>query len=247
MKLALGATPVATYYYSPTGGVGYTPDGTIPDGCIPCTQAQYQNPNQYYIDNTTTPPTIQPISQASALTLAQAQQIVTLSQDCQNQIYAGYTSNALGSAFLYPSKDTDQTNMLSSLLAAVATILFDAEPWAPNTNVVEGQVVWVGRQIYEVTSNGVTGAEAPNWPITSGNPVLDGSAQWDLWTTPFWCADMSVTPPSWAWRNHTARQMWQAGKDAKAAVLNNMGMNALLGEQVLEALTIQAVQGIKWP
>jgi hypothetical protein len=237
----------ATYYYLATGGTGYTPDGTVPDGAIPCTMDQYKNPSQYFINNATTPPSIQPISTASALTLAQAKQIMDLSLECQNAIFAGYLSNALGSSYMYPSKDTDQTNMLSSLLAAVCSVLFDAEPWTPNTNVVEGQTVFTNRQLYVVTTNGITGAQPPQWPLNTVSPILDGSAQWGMWSTPFWCADMSLTPPVWAWRNHTARQLWQAGKDAKAAVLNNMGTNAFLGVEVLSALSIQAVEAVQWP
>lgn len=236
-----------TYYYLITGGVGLTPDGTLPEFAIPCTTEQYQNPSQYFINSATNPPSIQPISSASALTLAQAKQIMDLSLDCENAIFAGYTSNALGSKFLYPSKTNDQTNMLSSLLAAVCSILFDADPWAPNTSVVEGQTVWINKQLYVVTNNGITGAEMPEWPQNAVSPVLDGSAQWTLWTTPFWCADMSQSPPTWAWRNHSARQMWQAGKDAKSSVLNNMGLNAYLGAAVLGALSITAVEAIQWP
>lgn len=56
------------------------------------------------------------VTQASLMTLAQVQaaQIVTLSADCQAQIYAGFQSSALGAAHTYPAKDKDQANLTAS-------------------------------------------------------------------------------------------------------------------------------------
>ena len=50
-------------------GTGFTPDGTIPSGAIPCTEAQAKNPSQYMVDISTTSPTV--ISAPSAILLAQ--------------------------------------------------------------------------------------------------------------------------------------------------------------------------------
>ncbi len=237
----------ATYYFLLTGGVGYTPDGTIPDGAVICTQAQYQNPQNYFINSSTVPPSIAPVSTATALQLLQAAQIQILSQACQASIYSGYISKALGSPYLYPSKSTDQMNLLSSLMDAVGGVLFDADPWVGNTQVVEDQLTWINKQLYIVTQNGETGGEPPQWPSVAGANVVDGSAIWGVWTTPFWCADTSVTPPSWEFRAHTLRQIWQVGKDAKGAILNDMGTNTVLGYEVLAATTAAQVESIQWP
>jgi hypothetical protein len=55
------------------------------------------------------------------LTLAQAKsdQIAALSVACQNAIYAGFTSTALGAEYHYPFLDKDQSNLLSSVTASL--------------------------------------------------------------------------------------------------------------------------------
>jgi hypothetical protein len=236
-----------SYFFMPTGGVGVTPDGTIPDGAVICTEEQYANSQNYFINNATNPPSIAPVSTATALQLLQAAQIQLISQACQASIYSGYESNALGSNYLYPSKATDQMNLLSSISDATGAVLFDADPWTPNTQVVEGQTTWVNKQLYQVIQNGETGSQVPQWPAVAGATVVDGTAVWGMWTTPFWCADMSVTPPAWAFRAHTLRQIWQVGKDAKQAILNDMGENTILGDEILAATTAAQVEAIQWP
>ena len=236
-----------SYFFMPTGGVGVTPDGTIPDGAVICTEEQYANSQNYFINSATNPPTIAPVSTATALQLVQAAQIQVISQACQAAIYSGYESNALGSNYLYPSKATDQMNLLSSISDATGAVLFDADPWVPNTQVVEGQTTWVNKQLYQVIQNGETGSQVPAWPTVAGATVVDGSAVWGMWTTPFWCADMSVTPPAWAFRSHTLRQIWQVGKDAKQAILNDMGENTILSDEVLAATSAAQVEAIQWP
>lgn len=237
----------ATYYFMPTGGVGFTPDGTVPDGAVPCTQAQYQNPNQYFIDYSTTPPSIGNVDLATSVQLAQAAQIMKLAQSCSNAIYSGYRSMALGSAYLYPAKSNDQMNMLSSLVSGLGSVVFDAEDWEANTQYVEGQLVWKKKQLYQVMQNGKSGPQEPLWPQSLAAPVVDGTVVWALWYTPFWCEDLSTNPGSWAFRAHTLRQIWQVGKDAKNAVLEEMGMNTLLVAQVMAAKTVEDVEAITWP
>jgi hypothetical protein len=236
-----------TYYFMPTGGVGATPDGTLPDGAVPCTQAQYENSTQYEINYGTTPPTIQAVAEATALQIAQSNQIMVLQNACENAIYSGYQSSALGSPYLYPAKATDQMNMLSSLVSALGSVVFNAEDWEANTEVVAGQMVWYKKQLYVVTANGETGATMPNWPLSAGATTIDGTAQWQLWTTPFWCADLSQNPVNWAFRLHTLRQIWQVGQDAKSSVLNDMGTNTLLADEVEAAQTVAQVEAIQWP
>jgi hypothetical protein len=237
-----------TYFFMATGGVGATPDGTIPANAVPCTEEQYQNSSAFEINYGTMPPSIVAVAAATALQNAQSQQIMVLQNACESSIYSGYQSTALGSAYLYPAKATDQMNMLSSLVSALGIVVFTAQPWAPNTPVVEGQMLWLNFQLYTVTKNGTTGETMPAiWPQVAESAVIDGDAQWELWTTPFWCADLSQTPPAWAFRDHTLQQIWRVGMDAKGSVLNDMGTNTFLAAQVEAATTIQQVEAIQWP
>jgi hypothetical protein len=48
-----------------------------------------------------------------------AAQIATLSAACQAQIYAGFTSSALGTVHTYPAKDKDQVNLSGSVVASL--------------------------------------------------------------------------------------------------------------------------------
>jgi len=63
------------------------------------------------------------------------------------------------------------------------------------------------------------------------------------WTTPFWCADSAG---NWAFVDHTAAQIQQAGSDAKAAILTALNKNANLAAQVNAATTETAVAAIAW-
>ena len=73
-----------TYYitaWTPTGiitGTGFTPDGTVPQGAIVCTEEQAKNSSQYVVDTSTTPPTVVNAPSAVLLTQAQASQIALL-------------------------------------------------------------------------------------------------------------------------------------------------------------------------
>ena len=66
-----------TYYitaWTTTGvitGTGFTPDGTIPQGAIVCTEEQAKNTSQYVVDTSTSPPSV--VNAPSAILLAQAQ------------------------------------------------------------------------------------------------------------------------------------------------------------------------------
>ncbi len=63
------------------------------------------------------------------------------------------------------------------------------------------------------------------------------------WTTPFWCADSTG---AWALRPHTAVQIQQVGRDAKAAVTACIQKNESLAVQVMAATTVAAVQAVIW-
>ena len=78
-----------TYYitaWTTTGqitGTGFTPDGTIPQGAVVCTEAQAKNPSQYMVDTSTTPPSV--VSTPISILLAQAKsaQIALLQSSAQ--------------------------------------------------------------------------------------------------------------------------------------------------------------------
>lgn len=63
------------------------------------------------------------------------------------------------------------------------------------------------------------------------------------WTTPFWCRDAAG---EWAFRLHTAAQIQQVGRDAKAAILAAMGKNEVLQAQVAAAMTLESLDTITW-
>lgn len=63
------------------------------------------------------------------------------------------------------------------------------------------------------------------------------------WTTPFWCADGSGV---WSYANHTAAQIQQVGRDAKAAIVAAIQKKAGLVAQVNAATSAAAVQAIGW-
>lgn len=61
--------------------------------------------------------------------------------------------------------------------------------------------------------------------------------------TPFWCADSNGI---WAFRLHTAAQIQQVGKGAKAAILAAMSKNEHLQGLIAAATTQEDVEGITW-
>lgn len=63
------------------------------------------------------------------------------------------------------------------------------------------------------------------------------------WTTPFWCADASLT---WAFVPHTAAQIQQAGQDGKTAILAAQARLADLKAQIAAATTADQVNALSW-
>ncbi len=59
-------------------GTGFTPDGTIPQGAIACTEEQAKNNSRYVVDTSTTPPTVAVAPSAVLLAQAQSSQIALL-------------------------------------------------------------------------------------------------------------------------------------------------------------------------
>jgi hypothetical protein len=187
------------------------------------------------------PPVIPPPTDAQLLAAAQASQVALLSASCAAAIVSGAVSSALGTAHTYPTKATDQANLNASVTDALVA---KGDPsWAASAVVVAGSVRLAGGVPYLCVVGGTTGETEPAWPATADALVNDGDAQWELWTTEFWCADSSGT---WAWTEHTAAQIIQVGRDLKAAILALQAKNATLAAKVMACTTIAAVQAITW-
>lgn len=65
----------------------------------------------------------------------------------------------------------------------------------------------------------------------------------DGWSTPFWCANQAG---DWAMRMHTAEQIQQLGREAKARIVSLMQRNALLAEKVQQANSKAEVDQFEW-
>ena len=61
------------------------------------------------------------------------------------------------------------------------------------------------------------------------------------WVTPFWCSDNSGI---WGFKPHTAAQIQQVGRDAKAAILAAMGKNEVLQAQIEAAGSVEELEAI---
>lgn len=226
-------------------------DSPVPAGvnAIEITEAQWQAciaTTGYAVANGALVAPVPPTT-AQLLAAAQAAQLVTLSSACAAAIVSGFTSSALGSPYTYPSKMTDQQNLASSITASLLAFR-KATSWAPDTVFEAGTLVDAGGQVYACVAGGPSGAAAPAWPTAAGEIVNDGGAQWQLWTTAFWCATQPAAPnePVWAWVQHTALQIQQVGEDGMAAILSLQAKNALLGAEVEGAMTVAEAQAIVW-
>lgn len=175
------------------------------------------------------------------LAAAQANQVALLSAACAAQIVGGQQSAALGAPHTYPTKVTDQQNLASSVLSAVMAMI--ALAWTPDTVYAAGTVVLGAGVPMKAVAGGTSGAAAPAWPTKVDTIADDNGVQWEMWSTPFWCEDQSG---NWAWVDHSAAQIQQAGNDVKTAILVCQAQNATLGAQVMAATTVDAVQAITW-
>jgi hypothetical protein len=235
--------------------IGYydSVDSPVPTGinAVPITQAQWQSAlsaiqGAYTVVNGIfTPPT--PPTPAQLLATAQNAQATVVTTGCYATITGGFQSSALGAMFTYPSNNTtnhpDQSNLNASVTRALLASR-KAGVWVADTQVAAGALVEdAAGDIYQCIVAGPTGAEAPEWPTEAGQIVNDGGAQWQLWSTPFWCENWAG---EWAWMPHTAQQIVQVGEDGTAFVLAQQSQNASLQAQILTADSVAAVQAINW-
>jgi hypothetical protein len=193
------------------------------------------------IDPTTKMPTWVTVASTLTLAEAQAQQIQTLSNACQAAIINGFTSSALGTAHTYPSKQTDQLNLTASVTTALIA-QSQAGTWAASTAYAAGTLVEVNGETYVCTTAGTSGTAAPTWAdATTTIAETDGTAAWMVWSTLFWAVDANAYLP------HSVAQIQQVGLDGKAAIAEFLYQNNTLGNEVMAATTVAAVQAIVWP
>jgi hypothetical protein len=221
-------------------------DGPPPVGAtniIPITLDQWHaclsSHNYVVVDGVLTAPAAP--TAAQLLAAAQSAQLSVLSAACAAAIVSGFPSLALGSSHTYPSKMTDQQNLNASVTDA---LIAKGDPaWAASTAVSSGAIRVAEGVPYLCVVGGTTGADAPEWPTAVDTLVNDGDAQWQLWTTEFWCEDATG---KWAWTEHTAAQIIQVGRDLKAQVLALQAKCATLAAKVAACTTVADVEAVVW-
>ncbi len=95
---------------------------------------------------------------AVELATAQKSQIETISAGCEASIIAGFTSSALGAAYIYPSKPTDQLNLLGEHSASMNPnnpTTWSTKFWCADANGVWDIRVHTAAQIQQVFNDGV--------------------------------------------------------------------------------------------
>lgn len=98
-------------------GSGFTPDGTLSDGCVVCSQAQAKNSFNWAIVKGEIVPS------PNLLANTQVAQIQILSSACAKQIISGFSSSALGTQNNYASGKIDQQNIVQSAQSAKGGLL----------------------------------------------------------------------------------------------------------------------------
>ena len=80
---------------------------------------------------------------AEQLAAAQKSQIKMISAGCATTIVSGFTSSALGAAYTYPSKPTDQANLNANVVSSILPGL--PTTWATEQLCADSNGVWAYR------------------------------------------------------------------------------------------------------
>ena len=130
-------------------GSGFTPDGTVPDGCIVCSQVQAQNPFNWSVVKGEIVPG------PNVLANTQAAQVQILSSACAKQIISGFSSSALGTPNNYASGEIDQQNIVQSAQSVKGGLLS-----CKNTSGVWSRQLHTQAQAQQVLEDFVTTRDA---------------------------------------------------------------------------------------
>lgn len=74
------------------------------------------------------------------LAVVQQAKIAQLSAQCQQAIFAGFTSSALGAPYHYPATDRDQSNLVASVLASILPGI--SQGWTTPFWCMDGNGAW---------------------------------------------------------------------------------------------------------
>ena len=232
-------TSKATYYLTPNSagttfkGTGYTPDGTIPNGAIPCTQEQAQNWQQYVPSNG------EIVSAPSAILLPQAQtaQKALITQGYNTATdYVPVTIN--GTA--YQVDNTAGKQALNLSLAITANAMLQSPAWAASTEYGAGSYCSVGGVILFCSTAGKSGTSAPTPPTAFGTPVTDGTAAWELMGRKVYLQGGSFVMM-------TPQQILSAFQQGELYLHQMSNQLESLIAQIEAAQTVGAVAAIVWP
>ena len=222
------------YYLTPNAagtafqGTGYTPDGTVPKGAIPCTQEQAQNFQAYV------PSSGEIVSAPSAVLLAQAQAaqkaLVTQGYNAATD-YVPVTINGT----TYQVDNTAGKQALNLSLAITANAMMQSPVWAADTEYAAGAYCSVGGVILFCSTSGKSGTSAPTPPTTFGAPVTDGSAEWEL-------LGRKVYLQGGAFVLMTPQQIMSAFQQGEIYLHQMSDQLELLKVEIMAATTVSAVQ-----
>ena len=229
----------ATYYLTPNAagtafqGTGYTPDGTIPAGAIPCTQEQAQNFQAYV------PSSGEIVSAPSAVLLDQAQTAQkTLVTQGYNKAtdYVPVTINGT----TYQVDNTAGKQALNLSLAITANAMMQSPVWVADTDYSAGSYCSVGGVILFCSTAGKSGTSAPTPPTTFGTPVTDGTCQWEL-------LGRKVYLQGGGFVYMTPQQIMSAFQQGELYLHQMSNQLESLIAQIEAAQTVGAVAAIVWP
>jgi len=124
---------------------------------------------------TLVPYTIPAPTTAQLLSAAQTTQVASLTKSCAAAIVGGYTSSALGSPYTYPSKTTDQINMMGSVTASLVPGL--ASTWTtPFWCAPVSTGVWV-YQNHTAAQIQQAGLDGKTWILTNQTNLANLNSQ----------------------------------------------------------------------
>lgn len=106
----------------------------------------------------------QPVAVAPSLTQVQTQKLKQLNQSCQDAIYSGFSSSALGDAYIYKSDQISQRNLLFAAQNTSSMLLVCAPSATPQAFA---RVLHTQAQAQKVSSDFVSFSNAQRSNLTT--------------------------------------------------------------------------------